>query len=662
MPIAIGLIAGILLWTFTVGWWVAVTLLITGIILMTRKIHYLSFMFYAAAIGWIVACFHEPNQPPKGIFDGCERIYIATIEKITTRQNGQTLILKIDSLNHGEHMIKCPSFKVSATMLPDWSVFVGENVRIKTILEPLDQFGEFPHDRDMHLFYLRQGVVAQAFLEDADLEKTGINKSLKWWLYQRRSEVISLLAHSQLTEESYGLLSAITVGYGDELDNDMRENFRSAGIAHALALSGFHVGIIILLVEIVLFPLRGFYKLRRWRMLLSLAIIWFYAAMVGMPESVVRAVVMLSVILTAKIIGEESNSFNALFVAVAIILACSPFSLFSVGFQLSVCAVLGILALSGPLNPFSRRNRLAYQSAMLFIIPLSAITGTMIVTAATFHRLPLLFGLSNLIISFILPPLMFAGIGVIISTSLGFESLWLCKICDWLTGIIDKTADWIANLSFSELSGIYLTGWQLMSLVVIIIALMLIVNFPKRKNITIGFISVIICGILFLFMGETFPENESFIVGQAGNTSIVMREGHTVRAIFSCHPRRLENSKMRFEYRLTDYSNSRKVDSILISDANFRSFNYSKEGNVLTINGKRIALIAEPGKLDSISGKTDYALICSRFRGSLKDVMNLVNPDTILLGRDLSLRRAISLKNEASVPVIDLRYSRINLN
>ena len=662
LPIAIGWIAGVLLWVFGSPWWVMLIIFAFGTGLFFKQLHYIAFGVYSVCAGWIICSFHEPHKAPAGVFDGRERQYSAVITQFSTYDNNQTVIMSIDSIDMNGKITACNSFKIRASMSPDWALFIGERVRIDAVLEPLDQISYFPHDRDSRLYDLRQGVAAQTYLDESSLRRIGIEKTLGWWFYQRREQILHLLAHSDLSEQSYGLVSAITVGYGDALEGTMRENFRAAGIAHMLALSGFHAGIIVMLTSIALFPMRAFYRLRRLRLVITLLLIWLYALMVGLPESVVRTVVMLSVLLTTKILGEESNPYNALCVAVVIILTFSPFSLFSTGFQLSVAAVLGILALSSKLNPFDPKRHLLYRAAMLITVPFAAITGTLAITIVTFHRLPLLFAFSNFTISLLLPLLMFGGIGVIIASALGIKALWLCRLVDRLTELISNIADWIADFSFSELSGIYLTNIQIIVLILMVAVILITANFPKKAIILGGTAVFGICLISMFFTGERFPERESFIVGMSGNTAIVVRDGSKMKAVFTCHPRFIDNAKDKFTKRMESYLESRGIDTIEIIKSNIECPMLSRNGNLLVINGKTIALATQPGKPDSIEGHVDYALVGSRFRGEIDEVERLFHPDTIILSRDLSLRRLNELKRKSTLPTIDMRRTAISLN
>lgn len=655
LPIAIGWTFGILFYTAGTGWWLPAVATACATALFTARKHYISFGFYAVTAGWVLAQLAMPPEVPAALFDGAEREYKGTVTANSVRPGGQTLIIRLDSVETGGRFTAVSSFKVRCTTLPDWSIYVGERLKFKTVIEPLDAYDDFPYDFDMTTTYLREGVSAQAFLSDRDIKADGTEKSFAWWMYQKRDRVLHLLSHSGLSDEAYALISAITVGYSDELDGTLKANFRAAGLAHTLALSGMHAGIIVMLVSIALFPMRASYRLRKWRLGASLLLIWFYAAMVGFPDSVVRAVIMLSIMIAGKITAKESNPLNSLCTAVIIILAVKPFSIFSTGFQLSVCAVLGIIAFQKRLNPFEPQKWLRFKLTDLITLPVSAVAGTMIIIIARFHRFPVLFLFSNLIMSLLLPPLMLGGIGVIIFQSAGAEASWLCEILNSLVRVTESIVDFFANTGYSELTSIFLNDFQILILSLTLLITALAVNFPSRlRSWTAGAMTAG-CILAILLIDTEAPDNECFIMRQSGNTPIVMRQGNRIDALFTCHPRHFENAKERFLQRITAYAEARKADSINIHLSDFDAGAISLRNNVLKINGTTIGLATGPGKPDSITEKVDYALVSSRFRGEIAEVERFLHPDTIILSRDLSIRTAERHIRNATLPVINLR-------
>ena len=137
------------------------------------------------------------------------------------------------------------------------------------------------------------------------------------------------------------------------MPDETRQIFSNAGIAHILALSGLHVGIIIVLISSILFPL-GFFIPRKIIYLITIVFLWIFAFITGMSASVVRASIMATFYLSAKILERQNDSINALLGAITLILIVNPSALYDVGLQLSALTVTSIILFSEKLNFIDR--------------------------------------------------------------------------------------------------------------------------------------------------------------------------------------------------------------------------------------------------------------------------------------------------------------------
>lgn len=159
---------------------------------------------------------------------------------------------------------------------------------------------------------------------------------------------------------------AMLTGYTADLNSDLHKNFKYGGISHIFAVSGLHVGILYGLVYFVLrrLPINKFL-----RVALCLSILFFYIGLCGFTLSSVRAGIMCSILSLTKLLQYKYDGFNALAFAAIFITAINPFNLFDLGFQLSVCAVMGILILKLPRKtPNIIRVPFAAQSATMPIL------------------------------------------------------------------------------------------------------------------------------------------------------------------------------------------------------------------------------------------------------------------------------------------------------
>ncbi len=657
LPAAIGWAAGILLWWAGAAWWCPVLSAVAGILLILRGYRYVATGLYSAAAAWIVALANTPAEPPVGIFDGEERSYHAEVVQVKNSARMLTMLLRIDSV--GPQAV--PPFVVRTASLPEWiPPRIGSTVRFTTVLEPLDRTGRYSFRPDYSLNDLRNHTVAQAYVEGDSIKITGHNPGLNAWMADRRMSLVSTLAHTGLNDTAYGLLCALITGYGDDLDADIREDFRATGIAHALALSGFHVGIIVMIVSLLIFPLNVWPKLRPWRYVLILAILWLYAEVVGMSESVIRASVMFSALAVCRIAGRRPNGYNALCIAVLVILAIRPYSLFAPGFQLSVCAVLGIIAFNARLNPINRRNHKAYMAMQYVTVPVSATIGTIPIIIFYFHKLPLLFIASNLLVTLLLPLLMVCGTTIILLSVCGLGCGWICATANWIVHILSDATSALAGLPMAQMP-VYLNGLQCMVLATAIASTGISVYINRKRDKGIVLCIALACAAALPLAGEKTPCEEAFIVPTYGNTPIVMRTGSKAIVRFTCHHDRIDAAKARLDRELEHYIGATGIDTIIITTHNSAIGPYTIAGDVLSYGQRRIAILCGSHGTDSLSMRAGVALICARFRGSAADALRLTGADTLLLSRDLSLKRALRIAAESPVPTIDLRKQTYTL-
>ncbi len=142
------------------------------------------------------------------------------------------------------------------------------------------------------------------------------------------------------------LARGFVLGEDEAIDPATEEDFRRAGLAHLLAVSGQNVALLALLAMPLLaalgMPLRV-------RLLWVLGLIALYVPLAGAGPSIQRAGVMGALSVLALLAGRRSSRLYALAVAAVVTLAIDPGIGADVGWQLSFVAVLGILVLARPL-------------------------------------------------------------------------------------------------------------------------------------------------------------------------------------------------------------------------------------------------------------------------------------------------------------------------
>ncbi|MEE4351593.1 MAG: DNA internalization-related competence protein ComEC/Rec2 [Desulfatiglans sp.] len=201
-----------------------------------------------------------------------------------------------------------------------------------------------------------------------------------------------------LNTRDAALFYALILGERHSIDQDLRESFNKTGLGHILAVSGLHIGLVAWFSFFVLKSiLSRSYRvilatdIRRLSALLTSFPVFLYTCLAGFQVSSQRAMIMVMVFLFSLIAGRQREVWSSLALAALVILALDPQAIFSMSFQLSFGAVIGILwitpvflkALPSPHGP--REKRPLFYRLYLYFGGLIAAT-----SAATIFLLPLI--------------------------------------------------------------------------------------------------------------------------------------------------------------------------------------------------------------------------------------------------------------------------------
>lgn len=146
-----------------------------------------------------------------------------------------------------------------------------------------------------------------------------------------------------LTPEVRGMTYALSLGERSHLPKSVKESFTDTGVAHVIAVSGYHLGIIYLFLSSLLALGLWRWRHRRLRYALLFLGTLAYTLFTGASTATVRAFLMSSLILLAAALGRRTDKVQLLSLTVLIFLVVQPLSYLSVGLMLSVSAVWGIL-------------------------------------------------------------------------------------------------------------------------------------------------------------------------------------------------------------------------------------------------------------------------------------------------------------------------------
>ena len=211
----------------------------------------------------------------------------------------------------------------------------GDRLEIRGRLESPEPIGDFDYPAYLEM----QGIWTVATFPEVVLISEGDGNPLNRWISTARL-ALSESSKRIVPEPAAAFGNAILLGMRDGLQEDLVEDFRGTGASHLLAISGLHVGMALVMATsfgaMTLGRRRGLY------LLLPLGLIWTYAVLSGASPSAIRATAMGTVYLAALAVGRPRSLVPALSLAALVMTVIAPGIIFSVSFQLSFAAMLGI--------------------------------------------------------------------------------------------------------------------------------------------------------------------------------------------------------------------------------------------------------------------------------------------------------------------------------
>jgi competence protein ComEC len=345
-----------------------------------------------------------------------------------------------------------------------------------------------PGEFDYREYLLAQGIFGVVTVNESRQIKNYSSGGGSWLLrnlvYPVKSYLDEFVA-TNLPAREAALLRGLLIGERGEIPSELRDDFAKLGVIHILAVSGLHVGFIM----IIFMGVFGFFRVPNWaRVFLTLLGLLFYAFLTNLKPPVVRASIMGGILLLGTLLERKTDVINTLALAALVILIINPMELFQSGFQLSFAAVASIVYIYPKLRGFNyfrkflqkhQGNAFVRYPVELLLVSAAAFIGTLPFTILYFNRLPRISLPANLLVV----PLSFCSLasGMVASftnlfipalAKLYLEATWfflhlLIRIVEWGSRLP------LAYWEFYKFSPLLLLGY--------FIGLLLILNFGSKR-------------------------------------------------------------------------------------------------------------------------------------------------------------------------------------
>ena len=421
----------------------------------------ISFLAYLLLIGLgAFVSLHSNQTAQEGeISWGEGQGYLAEVQRYDLpKANSSENLLAVFALN-GEQGWSSQKALVLVYHQMEEALHPGQVIWVPTNPEPVAP-PSFPDEFNYKRFLAAKGIHFRQFLgKKLQVLPLKPSNELNFAMEHLRHYFAGVIDQYVQRPESKQIALALLLGQKESLGKEVKQAYSATGTQHILAVSGLHVGIIysILLLPLTFFKQKG-QLLQKSYLILVLGLIWIYALMTGFSPSVVRAVVMFSLVTLGQMRKRKPSIWNILAFSALLLLVLDPAIQTDLGFQLSYLAVAGIVGLQPILlRMWAPSNRVLDYFWQMATVTLAAQLITSPLTLHYFHTFPTYFLVANLLIVPLSYIILCAGVPFLLFAWIPMVGSFLGAIVDFLLFIQNEITYTLQEFPAALWQGIHLS-------------------------------------------------------------------------------------------------------------------------------------------------------------------------------------------------------------
>ncbi|MGV6831269.1 MAG: ComEC/Rec2 family competence protein [bacterium] len=382
-------------------------------------------------------------------------------KKVLNKEGATDLVVQISEilkrdLYNDKYVAKVRSIensKVTGKILLNLTIDTTQNnlqiddfIHLKSDLFEIPEIKN-PHQFDYKKYLSRKHITHQVYTSyDLIVHEQREAISIRGWASRIKQIIQNKLEEYSFRKDELSIINAMLLGERNYLSSELRTSYINAGAIHILAISGLHVGIILVLFNWLLKPVELLPKGKKIKTILLLLSLWSYACIAGLSPSIIRAATMFSVFTIALNLKRKTNIYNTIVASIFILLLFNPLYIYDVGFQLSYLAVLGIVTFE-PIFSKLWKPKMKVTNVLWKTLTVStaAQIGILPISLFYFHQFPGLFFLTNLVVIPLLGFIIALGIVVIILSLVNFLPDLLVKIYGKIIQYLNEYIEWIGK-------------------------------------------------------------------------------------------------------------------------------------------------------------------------------------------------------------------------
>ncbi|MDB4927156.1 ComEC/Rec2 family competence protein [Mucilaginibacter sp.] len=527
------------------------------------------------------------------------------------------------------------------------------------VVDPPYNPAEFNYKR----YLANQNIYHQAFLYPKQFIVLNRNagNSIVAYSLRLRQRLVEKFKQNMHDTSAIAVASTLILGYKADLSNDILQAYSKTGTIHILSVSGGHVAIIYLLLNLA-FGFLGRYRYGKvFKALIIISLIWYYSLLTGFSPAVCRAAVMISLIIIGNTYSRYINTLNILAISAFFLLLYDPFFITDVGFQLSYLAVAGLIIFQ-PLvyKLITFKNKWADKLWALCSVSIAAQVITFPLSAFYFHQFPVYFLISNLFITVPILIIMYTGFIYLLIPQLPFVSAGLGYVLEKSILIMNKVLALIEYSPFASIGKIWLTTAEYILAYIIIICLFYFLFDRKTWLLRVSLLLVLLLGVSISTKRINALRSDSItflnlkkhqgLVFKAGDKAVILSD--------------IKADDKNYQYTIQPYLDSCKIaDTALYNlKQNINTAFLIKNNNLIQFKNKKVLLFNKDLQSKQLVHKlkVDYLYITDNPHTTVNELNK--NYDYAMLVIDGSNTNKLVNDLETQAKLLQIKYQTIKRN
>ena len=270
--------------------------------------------------------------------------------------------------------------------------------------------------------------------------------SLMRWLRQLKQKLLDAIEAGSLKENTKQLIRALILGERSELNSTWMNRYAQAGIVHLLAISGLHMGLLMVLLGWLYKPIQLLPRGDYMKVIIVVISLWTYALLTGGSASVVRAATIFSLYSIGRNIKQSPPTLYLLLLSFGVLVYTNPLYLKQLGFQMSYLAVFGILTLQPVfVKLIPLKKGVLHKFWVMTTVTLAAQIAVSPLAIYHFNQFPGLFLLTNWVVLFCISFYLYTGILSVALLYFNLLPIFMANLLDMLTLWLNNFILWIVK-------------------------------------------------------------------------------------------------------------------------------------------------------------------------------------------------------------------------